>query len=71
MLQSQQARVTHCTDGWIAVRDEAGHLWCEYHPERRVIRRYQKFDRERLYCEIPIDSLISGSPVVTITRRPS
>lgn len=73
MVQSQQARATDRTDGdgWVEVRDELGQLWCEYHPERRMIRRYKKHRGNSLLytAEISIDKLIAGSPQpVTLTR---
>lgn len=62
-------RVECDSEGWIAIRDADGHLWCEYHPERQVVRNYRKFDGEELYGEIAIDDLISGRHRVTTTRR--
>jgi hypothetical protein len=48
------------------IRDQNGRLWCEYHPERKVIRRSQKLFGQMTHVEIPIDSLIAGEPIVTI-----
>lgn len=57
-------------DGFIEIRDECGYLWCEYHPERKVIRRFRKHKRKGvLYtAEIPIDGLIDGSYRVDLQR---
>jgi hypothetical protein len=71
MVSSQQDTcATSRTDGFIEIRDELGRLWCEYHPERRVIRRYHKHNGTKILytAEIPIDSLIAGRPVVNLTR---
>lgn len=70
MVQSQQTRATSRTDdGWMEVRDDRGKLWCEYHPERRLIRHYQRHKGQGVLitAEISIDALISGSPVVNLT----
>lgn len=71
MTDSVQSKcATGRTDGFIEIRDECGYLWCEYHPERRVIRRFRKHKRKGvLYtAEIPIDGLIDGSYRVDLQR---
>lgn len=68
MVQSTHDRATCRTgpDGWMEIRDQYGRLWCEYHPERKVIRRSQKLYGRLTHVEIPIDSLIAGAPIVTV-----
>jgi hypothetical protein len=78
MVQSTQTRATSRinADGWVEIRDENGRLWCEYHPGKQAIRRYEarvnrsKGVDEIHEAEIAIDDLISGNYKVTLTRRP-
>jgi hypothetical protein len=70
LLQSNCATGRTPDDGWIAIRDPQGHLWCEYHPGRQVVRNYCKIDGTRYYGEISIDDLINGTYTATRTKRP-
>ena len=49
-------------DGFIQVTDGAGHVWCEYHPERQVIRKYRRIKGKGILitAEIHIDRLIEN-----------